>query len=1108
MSSDESGDDRPLRDEEDDADITKSDDEQPAIASDDDDEPAERSSSKKNRKRKVVSDDEEDDEEEEDDDDDDEDSDGSSRRKKHKKGKKKRRPLGADFILHDVDVDDDDVEEDDLSDDEIGALDRTEREEAEKTMRELDAARRKEHDRRNMFKDMSAEEIAKYYEERYADESRAAPVDYDDDAGYSDDITQTGLLPSTKDPNLWIVKCRMGEEKLVCMQLMRKAIAYETTENPLQIKSVIYKEGLKGMLYVEAFKQAHVTQAVEGIGSLNQFNVVMVPIKEMVDSLRVVKNIPQLKPGTYVRLKRTQYKDDLAQVDWVDVSQNKVNLKLLPRIDYTKMRGALRTDADRAKKGLRRPGPQPFNLEKIKEIGGEVTNDGDFIIFEGQHYRRGFLYKSFPLYAIIDEGVKPTIAELEKFQETSDDLKKDLEKTSLKASTTKFSPGDIIEVAEGELVNLRGKVITIDGDQVHFMPEHEDLDEPITLSAADLRKFFKPGDHVKVLEGKYEGDTGLIIRAEPNEVVIYSDLTNDEMRCRPRDVQLCADVSSGVDSLGKYQFHDLVQIDRETVGMITRLEKENVEVLNMYGKIVKLKPQALLGKKEDKWAQALDQQGNSIQVKDAVKVVDGPFHSSRPGEEEKTGEIKHLFRTFCFVHSRKFPENGGIFVTRPRCLLLQGAKVDRQQDAPGLSRMPAPFASPRHAGSMTPGPNASPMRGGSTPGPFQGGPATNIGNAKVRRDTSMVGKSVRITKGPLKGYFGIVKDATAETMRVELHASCKTILVDASRIKLVSDVPGGDAVSDYLKTPSSYTGTKTPAYAGGNKTPAYGAQTPAYHQGGRTPHYGAQTPAYGDGGRTPAYADGGRTPAYGEGGRTPAYADGGRTPGYGDGGRTPAYGSEGARTPGYESMGGRTPAYGAVTPARSEHRSPSPASSSDDEEDRQRQPEPQPEVDYDSPASPNYAAPTPGSMNPRTPSAYENYPMSPGGYSGNEATGSSIPQNYLDGGEWLNEGMMTTIRNNYDKEEARGMRGKVEEVHDEYCVLWVNDLESKVRAYFDQLLPVKPDIGTLARVIYGDETGCLGTVVSIDGSDAIIQIAEGDLRLVEWGCCCQIVHDG
>lgn len=40
----------------------------------------------------------------------------------------------------------------------------------------------------------------------------------------------------------------------------------------------------------------------------------MVPIKDMVDALRVTKDIPHLRTGSYVRLKRTLYKDDLAQV--------------------------------------------------------------------------------------------------------------------------------------------------------------------------------------------------------------------------------------------------------------------------------------------------------------------------------------------------------------------------------------------------------------------------------------------------------------------------------------------------------------------------------------------------------------------------------------------------------------------------------------------------------------------------------------------------------------------------------------------------------------------------------------------------------------------------
>lgn len=37
-----------------------------------------------------------------------------------------------------------------------------------------------------------------------------------------------------------------------------------------------------------------------------------------------------------------------------------------------------------------------------RSVGGEVTQDGDFLLFEGNRYdRRGFLYKNFVMSAIV-----------------------------------------------------------------------------------------------------------------------------------------------------------------------------------------------------------------------------------------------------------------------------------------------------------------------------------------------------------------------------------------------------------------------------------------------------------------------------------------------------------------------------------------------------------------------------------------------------------------------------------------------------------------------------------------------------------------------------------
>ena len=109
----------------------------------------------------------------------------------------------------------------------------------------------------------------------------------------------------------------------------------------LQIKSVVVKEGGRGYVYIEAFKSNYVKAACEDIRSLNVTNLQMIPIREMTDILRVVKTTYGIKKGSWIRVKRGIYRDDLGKVEHCDIIQNFVSVKLIPRIDYTKKRGTL-----------------------------------------------------------------------------------------------------------------------------------------------------------------------------------------------------------------------------------------------------------------------------------------------------------------------------------------------------------------------------------------------------------------------------------------------------------------------------------------------------------------------------------------------------------------------------------------------------------------------------------------------------------------------------------------------------------------------------------------------------------------------------------------------
>lgn len=112
-------------------------------------------------------------------------------------------------------------------------------------------------------------------------------------------------------------------------------------------------------------------------------------------------------------------------------------------------------------------------------------------------------------------------------------------------------------------------------------------------------------------------------------------------------------------------FFSVLNISAQTVGVIVRLERENFHVLGMHGKVIECKPTALQKRRENQNTVALDSEQNQIRRKDIVKVLEGP-HAGRDGE------IKHLYRSLAFLHSRMYTENGGIFVCKTRHLKLAG----------------------------------------------------------------------------------------------------------------------------------------------------------------------------------------------------------------------------------------------------------------------------------------------------------------------------------------------------------------------------------------------------------------------------------------------------
>lgn len=960
--------------------------------------------------------------------------------------KKKRKTGLSAFILDEAEVDDDINEDEDYDADEFGDL-------IEHDKRsEVDAAAAQvSHDMANHrrlqmdWENKKEEEIEDYYRQKYARQSEAERSSHRlaDSEELNEEITQTALAPTVKDPNLWLIKCVLGQEKNVVLQLMRKYIAYQATSEPLQIKSIISPEAVKGSIYIEAYKQTHVKQAIEGIANLRLgfHNQLMVPINEMTEVLKVVKNQPKLQVGQYVRIKRAAYKGDLAQVDYIDVAANQVHLKLKPRIDYTRLRGALKNNNIKDKelgtktRIKKRPPQKLFDADAMRAIGGEVTTDGDFQICEGSRYRRGLLYKNFPMDAIIVDGVKPSIEELA----TIDEL--NVEQANLQLgqdNEIRFSTGDKVVVVEGELINLRGKVLAISGNKITMMPNHEQLSDPLEFQASDLQKYFDDGDHVKVIDGRFQGDTGIIVRVADKNAILISDVSRDEIKVLIRDLQLCPDRSSGIDTLGQFTFGDLVQIDPQTVGVIVRLEKENLQILTQQGRVRQYKSQAVTRKTEARKPMALDIDNNQIQIKDKVKVVDGPH-------KNKTAEVMHIFRSYIFLQSRLVTENGGIFVTKPKNLQLFGSSAGRTTTY-SSSGITLDISSPRITSPHHP----------SAPGGPSGGYLMNQNKSGGRDSNSLklIGRTIKIVKGSYKGHIGIVKDAVGANARVELHSDCKTITVSMQNIKCADGgtIPDTHLMYATRNTPSY--GSQTPSH--GSRTPAHVMQTPMY-EGSATPmHQTAQTPRadFGDLEEVsspkppPSYATP-ATPSYNIP-ETPNAAYAPQTPGL--------YSSDSYAFSPY-------PANSPATGAFSANHINSPAGNYMN-----------PASTFNGPSSAapynNYTAMTPGSSN-----MMSHQPHTPG--AGIEMTH-----------DWQTPDLVVSIKSSRsdpgNKNSLTGQIGYIKNVSGNVTNVFLPQEDRIVSVASCDLAPVEPKKGDRYKVIDGnDSRDAVGNIVSIDGPECV-----------------------
>ncbi|KAG0672984.1 transcription elongation factor spt5 [Pichia californica] len=885
---------------------------------------------------------EDDEEEEEDDDEDeedeeDEDEDETSRRRKKRKG-------GNQFLDVEAEVDDEDEEEEDEEDEALRnefleddpLLDNAANE-ASRSHRKLDRTREK-------MDEQDAQALADQFKARYG---RSSSQRY---MGSTQNISQRLLLPSVEDPLIWGIRVRNGKEKDLVKQIYARMLNMKGTQ---EVFSVFQRDSFSGYIYIEARRMDAVNHILESLpGIYNNVGKVLVPIEEYPDLLRPGSSQEsRLKPGSYVRVRIGRYKGDLGIVDNLAENDLEVRVKLVPRLDYGRSNNST-IDPNTGKKRMTnfnskfRPPQRLFSDIEAQQYDPEhlttAKRDRNYYLYKNEEYINGFLYKDIKVNQLETQNVKPTLHELTLFDSMKDSDGIDLQSvaSALKNVDEKaisFQPNDRVEIISGEQSKMKGKILSIaEATVARVLLEGNENDTDINntiveVPTSSLRKIFLPGDHVTVIHGVHKDESGLIVDVKNNQVTLVSNQTKKDITVFPNYLVISVDSSTTSSKIGRFELHQMVNLNSHKIGMIIKVEKEVFTILCTDGRVLKLEPKNIVSTLDVNrmTEKTTDRNGLEIKVGDVVRETSG---------EKRQGNIMHIYKSFLFLHSKTVYENTGVFVT-------DSNSVQTIANKGSIASSTSSFKVP----------DLNKMNPNRLPAP----PVSALANqARFGGRDMTINQHVSVRKGPYKGKKGIIKDANGDVARVEMHNPAKIIPINKSELLFElrpgNYVPHEQFLENYRGKNANYNNRRpinggsyrggapggsygmpsSNQYNGGNSIRDEGGKTPSWSSGGKTPSWGynnsgGKTPSWGSnnsGGKTPSWGSnnsGGKTPSWGSnnsGGKTPSWGSnnsGGKTPSWGSnnsGGKTPSWGSNnsGGKTPSWGSSnnGGKTPSWG------------------------------------------------------------------------------------------------------------------------------------------------------------------------------------------------------
>jgi len=96
--------------------------------------------------------------------------------------------------------------------------------------------------------------------------------------------------------------------------------------------------------------------------------------------------------------------------------------------------------------------------------------------------------------------------------------------TYLQGGQAYYGKGDKIKIIKGDLTNMNGIVVSIEEQVVTFKPVGiPNYNRNLQIDIQHISKYFEPGDMVRIVEGKYKGETGQVIDVDGKLSIVILD---------------------------------------------------------------------------------------------------------------------------------------------------------------------------------------------------------------------------------------------------------------------------------------------------------------------------------------------------------------------------------------------------------------------------------------------------------------------------------------------------------------------------------------------------------------------------------------------------------